>query len=324
MNSLESLLDIVLLLVVVALLAALVIWRRGAALARSQLQALQSRVPVKGDSLQIARVAQSRRTAGEASILGASLRESRLYADLAGLVLRSGTGRSPEYFIGIGILAALGSTLLVWAASSILLAGLATGIIASAAPVLWLRKQETIRTVRFEEQLPDALELMAGALRAGHGLPVAFQLVAEEMSAPIAQEFQIVNEQVKFGASFQEALSQMPDRVDSADLSFLIIGLLIQRETGGNLSELFRNLAGIGRERLQLKGKVRVLSSEGRFSGVLLGVLPFALAIILTLLNPDYMRPLWSSDGGHRLIVIGLGMMAIGFVWMSRITKIRV
>jgi tight adherence protein B len=172
--------------------------------------------------------------------------------------------------------------------------------------------------------LPDALDFMAGALRAGHGLALSFRMIAEEMPTPISDEFRLVNEKIAFGAAFQEAVNDMRDRVPSQDLDFLVVGLLIQRETGGNIAELFTNLSSLGRERFKLNGKVKVLVSEGKLSGWLLGGLPFVLGGLMTLLNPQYMAPLWSTERGHDLLLMGGGMMAVGFAWMSHIARIRV
>lgn len=197
-------------------------------------------------------------------------------------------------------------------------------VVAGFIPVANLSLKAERRRRLFEMQLPDALDFMSRALRAGHGLTMAFQIVAEEMPSPVAEEFGRVFDEINFGNSFQDALSKMPDRINSPDLSFFVVGILIQRETGGNLSDLLRSLSNTVRERLKLHGKVRTLAAEGKFSGILLGILPFALAGILTLLNPVYMGALWYTETGHKWVMIGGGMMLLGFAWMWKIAQIKV
>lgn len=203
-------------------------------------------------------------------------------------------------------------------------AALLIAVIAGFLPVANLSIKAERRRRLFETQLPDALDFMSRALRAGHGLTMAFQIVAEEMPAPVSEEFGRVFDEINFGNSFQVALSKMPDRINSPDLSFFVVGILIQRETGGNLSDLLRSLSHTVRERLKLHGKVRTLAAEGKFSGILLGILPFALAGILTLLNPVYMGALWYTETGHKWVMIGGGMMLLGFAWMWKIAQIKV
>jgi tight adherence protein B len=165
---------------------------------------------------------------------------------------------------------------------------------------------------------------MARALRSGHGLTMAFQTVADELPAPVSEEFQQVCDELKFGNSFHDALSKMPERINSSDLSFFVLGILIQRETGGNLSDLLNSLSSTVRDRLKLHGKVRTLAAEGKFSGILLGTLPFALALIMTFLNPTYMGNLWFTPVGHKWLTIGSVMLLLGFAWMWKIAQIKV
>jgi tight adherence protein B len=126
------------------------------------------------------------------------------------------------------------------------------------------------------------------------------------------------------GMGFGEAMGDMAQRVHSQDLNFLVIALTIQRKTGGNLSELLTSLAKTMRERVKLKGKVRVLASEGRLSGLMIGALPFVLGCMLTLINPTYMSTLWTTESGRTALVVGLTMLALGGLWMWKIVQIKV
>jgi tight adherence protein B len=149
-------------------------------------------------------------------------------------------------------------------------------------------------------------------------------MAANELADPIGTEFGIVFDEIGFGIPFDESMTAMTHRVGSPDLDFLVIALLIQRETGGNLTELLDSLAKTVRERIKLKGKVRTLSSEGRFSAILLGSLPFVLGAVLSLLNPGYMSALWETPQGHNLMQIGAVLLVVGFIVLQRIIRIKV
>lgn len=165
---------------------------------------------------------------------------------------------------------------------------------------------------------------MTRALRSGFGLTVALGMVGDELPAPIGPEFKHGFDQISIGLSFDEAMADMAERLQSSDLNFLVIALVIHRQTGGNLTELLTALARTVRERIKLKGKVRVLASEGRLSGLLIGALPLLLAAILSAVNPTYMAGLWLTPAGQTLVGVGLGLMAAGGVWMWQIVQIRV
>lgn len=201
-----------------------------------------------------------------------------------------------------------------------LLAGLAAGLL----PTLYLLRARSLRLKRFESLLPEALDLIGRALRAGHSLPSALQVAGAELPPPIGEEFQQAFDEINFGISTGEALNNLAARVPSTDLAFFVIAVLIQRETGGNLAEILGNISSIIRERLKLMGKVRALSAEGRFSGIVLTLLPFGVAGLLYMIDPDFMSTLWRDPTGINMIYGGLIFIAIGIVWMRKIIRIRV
>jgi tight adherence protein B len=201
---------------------------------------------------------------------------------------------------------------------------IAIGIAASAIPLLLLARKRRKRLTRIEEQLPDALDLMSRALRAGHALPSALEMVGDEMADPLAGEFRTVFDEVNFGVSMQDALNSLGSRVPGTDVGYFVVAVLIQRETGGNLTELLGNIAAIVRERLKLYGQVRALSAEGRLSAWILSVLPFALAGLLQIINPKFMQLLWSEPVGMKMLGGMLVLMVIGIFWMRKIIRIRV
>ena len=191
-------------------------------------------------------------------------------------------------------------------------------------PMQYVEWRVAKRLKRFEELLPDTMDLIARAMRAGHALPSALQMVGEEMPAPIGAEFQQTFDEINYGVDTSTALQNLARRIPSMDLNFFIIAVLIQRETGGNLGEILGNISRIIRERLVLLGKVRSLSAEGRMSAWVLCLLPFFTAAMLYLSNPEFMMVLWTEKIGQIVVGIGLVLMAIGVVWTRNVVRIKV
>jgi tight adherence protein B len=223
--------------------------------------------------------------------------------------------------IAISILTGLFTGVFVF--KSILLAAACAALFA-AGPVILVAILGARRRERIKQQLPDALDFLSRALRAGHSINSAINMIAEEMSEPIGVEFRKVFEEINFGIPFKDALSNLSSRLSISEIDFFVTSLVIQRESGGNLTEVLGNLAHTIRERIKLLGQVRVLASEGKFSGILIGILPVAMAAALTAINPQYMKPLWSTTAGNNLIIIGICLMIAGFIWMWKITQVKV
>lgn len=194
----------------------------------------------------------------------------------------------------------------------------------AVAPLFYLYRKRSARLKKIEQQLPDAVDLMVRALRSGHAFSSGLQMIGDEMPDPIAGEFQLVHDEVNFGVSLQQALINLSDRVPITDLRYFVVAVLIQRESGGNLTEVLGNLSRLIRSRLKLIAKVRVLSSEGRLSAWVLGVMPFALAGVMNLVNPDFMSLLWEDPIGIAIIKYMLILMAFGVLILRKIIKIRI
>lgn len=193
-----------------------------------------------------------------------------------------------------------------------------------ALPTLWVMNAKSKRLQRVDHQLPDALDLVGRALRAGHAFPTAMKMVGDEMSDPIADEFRVTFDEVNFGISMNEALMNLATRVPSTDLRYFVIAVLIQRETGGNLAELLDNISKIVRERIKLLGQIRVLSAEGKMSAWVLGLLPFAAAGMIQLTNPGFLAVLYTDPAGRKMVGTALVMMVFGVFVMRKIIRIRV
>ena len=194
----------------------------------------------------------------------------------------------------------------------------------SAAPVAWLRRQRSVRMTRFEEQFPEALDLLSRAIRAGHALQTAMSMAAEELPDPVGPEFKKTFEQQNFGLPLRDALNALSDRVPLIDVRFFVTAVLIQRETGGNLSEILDNLAHVVRERFKVLRQVRVHTAHGRFTGYVLVALPAALAIVLSFINPEHMQLLFRERMGQIMLIGAVVMQTVGFFWIKRVIKIEV
>lgn len=248
----------------------------------------------------------------------------KAYARLDELIVRAHSDHTALQIMGFSAVTWVTVAVVALLAGAGLWLALLLGGLGAGLPVVKLVRAAATRCRMFEEKLPEALDFMARALRAGHSITVTMGMAGNELADPIGVEFKTVFDEIGFGIPFNDAMTEMARRMNSHDLDFLVIALLIQRETGGNLTELLEGLAKTVRERIKLQGKVRTLSSEGRFSAILLGSLPFVLGAILSLLNPSYMSALWLSPEGHNILIAGSVLLVVGFVALSRIVKIKV
>ena len=177
---------------------------------------------------------------------------------------------------------------------------------------------------KFEEQFPEALDLLSRAIRAGHAFQTAMGMVADELPSPVGVEFKKAFEQQNFGLPLRDVLDQMAERVPHLDVKFFVTAVTIQRETGGNLAEILDNLAHVVRERFKILRQVRVHTAHGRFTGYVLLALPAALAVALMFINPEHMNLLFQERMGQMMILGAIVMQAIGYVWIRKVIKIEV
>jgi tight adherence protein B len=180
------------------------------------------------------------------------------------------------------------------------------------------------RLQRLRKQLPEALDLISRALKAGHAFTGGMRLAADEFDDPIGPEFAEVLDEINFGVSVPVALRNLANRVQVPEIKYFVIGVILQRETGGNLAELMDILAGLLRERFIFDGKVRTLSAEGKLSAVVLVCLPFFIITYLKLTQPDYMDLLFTDPIGRVMMVVAAIMMLVGIFVMTRMVKIEV
>ncbi len=197
------------------------------------------------------------------------------------------------------------------------LVGLVVGIAAGNGPYLYLIMKRNARLRKFEAILPDAIDLLGRALRAGHAVTAAIEMVAREIPDPVGMEFRRVFEEQTFGLPIREALLNLAKRVPVADLQFLVTAMLVQKETGGNLAEILDKAGVVIRERSRLLGQLRIYTAQGRLTGWILGLLPLIMFWVMSFVNSNYARNLIDDPMGRKAIWIGLGLMVIG-VWIIR------
>lgn len=198
------------------------------------------------------------------------------------------------------------------------------GIVGLCAPYVFLRYMRTHRLLAFNNGLPDAIDLMSRALRAGHSLNSAIEVLSEQAAEAVAIEFQAVSRQQNFGLPLRDALLLMADRVPSKDLRFMVTAMLVQKETGGNLTEILDRTAYVIRERLRIEGEIRVHTAQGRLTGWILSMLPVLMLFLLNLINPGYSYILLHDPVGQKLLYAGAGLIVVGSFIIRRIVDIQV
>jgi tight adherence protein B len=193
-----------------------------------------------------------------------------------------------------------------------------------AMPFLVLRIKRTRRLRAFEEAFPEALDLIARALKAGHAFATGLKMVADEMDEPVGPEFRKTFDEQNFGLPMKDALENLTLRIPHLDVRFFATAVLIQRETGGNLSEILENLAHVVRERFKILRQVRVYTAHGRLTGYVLLALPAFLGVALSFINPEHMNLLFRERMGQLMLIAAMVMQFIGYMWIKQVVKIEV
>jgi tight adherence protein B len=222
--------------------------------------------------------------------------------------------------LGAGI---LGGVVAYWRTGALPFA-LLIGAAAASIPVVYVYFKRSQRFNQFEEKMPEALDLMVGALRAGHSLVSALEMVGKEMPEPLGGEFRKCFDEQNYGLELRDALINMGQRVPIHDVQIAITAILIQKESGGNLAEILEKAAAVIRDRFRLKRQIRVHTAQGRLTGIILALLPVFLGLALYALNPEYMSRLWQDKIGLKLMYAAIGMEIIGGLIIRKIVRIRV
>lgn len=245
------------------------------------------------------------------SALGRWIEQSGVKASISGVIL-----------IALALAAVL--AMIAGMLSGKLWAMVIGGVLGLVLPFVILNVKRTRRLRTFEEQFPEALDLIARALKAGHAFATGLKMAADEVPEPVGPEFRKTFDEQNFGLPLKDALENLTHRIPLLDVRFFATAVLIQRETGGNMSEILENLAHVVRERFKILRQVRVYTAHGRFTGYVLLALPAVLCIALSFINPDHMNLLFRHRIGHMLLMTAIVLQTIGFIWIKQVIKIEV
>jgi tight adherence protein B len=239
------------------------------------------------------------------------------------LIEQSGTRLTVGSFLMISGLCAVVPMFIFQQALRITLLSGAVGALAAMAPTAVLRIKATKRLLKFEEQFPEALDLLSRALKAGHAFTTGLGMIAEEMPAPIGPEFQLLHDQQNFGMPLPDALKEFARRVPLLDARFFVTAVLIQREAGGNLSEILDNIATVIRDRFRVKRQIRVISAHGRLTGWVLVAIPPSLGAVLFVINPNHWKTLIGNPLGIKLIIAAIVLQVTGTLIIRKLIRIE-
>ena len=244
--------------------------------------------------------------------------------NLARLLDRSGSGMRPNVFMILCLVMAAAGGGATWTAHRSILSSAAAAGVLGVIPYFYVKMKYKRRTKLFTEQFPDALELLTSTLRAGQAFATGLTTVADEMPDPVSSEFRLTFEEQNYGVPMEQALLNMAERVGTMDADFFVTAINIQREVGGNLAEVLDNLSRTIRERFRIIGHIKTLTAQGKLSGIIVGLMPVGLCVLLQILNPAYMGQLFTTELGRTLLGVSLGMQFVGFLWINKIVRIKV
>lgn len=244
--------------------------------------------------------------------------QQKVDSDLA----RAGIPLKATEYIRLRILTTLFAFAVPWFLTRNIVLAALFGIVWVFVPPIAVRFAEEKKRTEFEEQLPGALSLIRNSLEAGMSFMQAIELVATEMDAPISEEFSRVLHESRVGKDLDVVLLNLLNRVRSQELKLVVVAVLIQREVGGNLGDIIDVILETIKDRIQIKGEIRTLTSQGRLSAIIISVLPVLLGAVMYLLNPEYMRPLFTTPLGQTLIGVAVFLEIIGIYMISRIVRV--
>ena len=236
----------------------------------------------------------------------------------AGIDLRAGN------FLGLCALAGIGAAIVTYVLSRRIEIAWAAMLIGFMMPYSYVSMKRQKRFTKFDELFPEAIDTLARAVRAGHAFTTALEMITNEINEPVAGEFRQLYEEQKFGMPVRDALMNLTERMPSVDVKFFVTAVMLQRETGGNLAEILDNLSYVIRERFKIQRQVRVYTAQGRLTmGLLMGMPPI-IVVTMMLLNPAFIRPLFSDPIGHTLLVGGITLQTVGYFVIRKIIRIQV
>ena len=243
---------------------------------------------------------------------------------LGRMLERAGVPMTTQSFLVVSLGLAAGAGLAMLLAFPIWPAVMLAAVVAGALPYLYVRRKANRRFAGFEEQLPEAIDLIGRAMRAGHPLSAGLKMVSEEAPEPIAGEFRRVFEEQRFGMPFEEAILGLADRVALIDVRILVTAILVQREVGGNLAEVLDKIAYVIRQRFTIRRQLLVYTAQGRFSGIVLSLLPIAVGSALFFINREYVMTLFLDPIARYFLILAVILQILGYLWIRKIIDIDI
>jgi len=260
----------------------------------------------------------------ELSPLERTLESLPLMAGITDMLEQAGYTMLAHRLVLLGAGAGIAGAAVTWAFMHQAALALLAFVVVGSLPFLKVSKARTKRLLKIEEQLPEAVDMMKRALRAGHPFSGAVKLVSEELEAPLGKEFATTFADLNYGNDVRRAMLGLLQRVPSVAVMALVTSVLVQKETGGNLAEILGQISSVVRGRFRLERKIRTLSAEGRLSAWILALVPLVLFIVISLTTPEYLPTLTKDEFGKKLIIFGAVSGVIGILWIRKIIRIDV
>jgi tight adherence protein B len=236
---------------------------------------------------------------------------------------RAGVNMKPAAFLLVIVVSGLAGTFLGGRMNSSLFAVLLT-LVGWGAPLNWHKRKQRKRILAFEQQLPDAIDMLVSAMKAGYSFQAATQFIGDEVSAPLGPEFARFYDEQRLGVDVRTALLSLQDRLDSLDLKMFVTAVIIQRETGGNLGEVLSNIAEVIRQRIAMKGQIQALVAEPKMSARFLAILPIVVFLLLSVGNPRFLEPLLQTSIGRMMLLTSALMVLLGYAVMMKIADVDI
>jgi tight adherence protein B len=260
----------------------------------------------------------------EIPALDTFLRRSTRVSDLQKMLAQADMSLRVSNFLGISALTGVAATIIAYVLSKRVEVAWVALLVGFVLPYSYASIRRNKRFEKFEELFPEAIDTLARAVRAGHAFTTALEMITAEVSEPVSGEFRQLYEEQKFGMPVRDALLNLTDRMPLVDVKFFVTAVMLQRETGGNLAEILDNLSYVIRERFKIQRQVRVYTAQGRLTMALLMGMPPIIVTTMLLLNPSFIRPLFSDPIGHFLLVAGITLQTIGYFVIRKIIRIQV
>ena len=241
----------------------------------------------------------------------------RTVLDSAGMTMK------PAAFLLVIVVSGLAGTFLGGRMNSSLFAVILT-VAGWGAPLYWLKRKQRKRVLAFEQQLPDAIDMLVSAMKAGYSFQAATQFIGDEVSPPLGPEFARFYDEQRLGVDVRTALLSLQDRLDSLDLKMFVTAVIIQRETGGNLGEVLSSIAEVIRQRIAMKGQIQALVAEPKMSARFLAILPIVVFLLLSVANPNFLKPLLETSVGRMMLLSSALMVVLGYAVMMKIADVDI